>query len=134
MVQAVVLDLHGQPLGGGIERRPLGHGPGPHHPVDLQAQVVVVGGGLVLLDDEHAGAHAADRELLVALDARAFGRNAVTEERHERLHRLGRALGMDLSCGPHPAHHTQLAGLGGHGLGVDPAAGGRAQRLVTSGG
>ena len=47
---------------------PFRHRPGAHHPVDLEAQVEVVGGRRVLLDDEDAGADAADRELLVALD------------------------------------------------------------------
>ena len=37
-------------------------------PVDLQAQIEVVGGRRVLLDDEGAGADATDGELLVALD------------------------------------------------------------------
>ena len=46
-------------------------------------------------------------------------------------HRLGRALGMHLPGGPHPAHDTQLAGPGDHHLGIDPAAGDRAQSLVT---
>ena len=133
VAHAVVLDLHGQALGGGIQRRPLGHGPGAHDAVDLQAQVVVVGGRLVLLDDEHPGAHAADRELLVALDARALGLDRVADERQERLDGVGRALGVDLAGRAHPAHHRQLAGPGGHGLGVDPAAGGRAQRTLTSG-
>jgi hypothetical protein len=93
----------------------------------------VVGGRLVLLDDEDSGTHAADRELLVALDARALGRNGVTEERHERLQRFGRAFAVNLAAGPHPAHDTQLARPGGHGLGVDPAAGGSAQRPIASG-
>jgi hypothetical protein len=87
----------------------------------------------MLLDDEHPGAHAADRELLVTLDARGFGRNVATEQRQQRLHRIGRPLGMDLSRRPHPAHDRQLAGLGDHGLGVHRPAGGRTQRLVTSG-
>ena len=87
----------------------------------------------MLLDDEHPGADAADRELLVTLDARAFGRNGVTEERQQRLHRVGRPLGMDLSRRPHPTHDSQLAGLGDHSPGVDPIAGGRTQRPVASG-
>src|SRR5690242_13566509 len=36
VAQAVVVDLYGQALGGGIERRPLRHSPGPHDPADLQ--------------------------------------------------------------------------------------------------
>ena len=84
VVQAVVLDFDGQALGGGIERRPLGHGPGPHDPVDLQAQVEVVGGRLMLLDDENPGTHATDRELFVTLDTRAFARNDVTDGNRAR--------------------------------------------------
>ena len=66
------------------------------------------------------------------VDARAFAWNPVSEERHELAHRVGRALGMDLAGGPHPAHDTQIAGLGDHGLGSDAAAGGRPQRPVAS--
>ena len=84
-----------------------------------------MGSRLMLLDDEHPGADAADRELLVTLDARALDWSH-TEEPHERIHRVGRPLGMDLSSWPHPAHDTQLAGLGRHGLGVDPSASGGA--------
>ena len=91
-----------------------------------------MGGRLVLLDDEHPGADAADRELLVALDTRALGRNVITEERDERPHRIRRALGMDLPRQSHPAHDRQLARLGDHGVRVDPIAGRRAQRLVPS--
>ena len=93
----------------------------------------MVGGRPVLLDDEHPGAHTADRELLVALDARAFGGDVVTEEGHERLERMKRALAMELPGGPHPAHDAELAGLRGDGLGVDRAAGSRAQRPAGSG-
>jgi hypothetical protein len=85
----------------------------------------------MLLNDEHPGAHAADRELLVALDAHAFARHGVTEERHERLHRVGRALAMELSGGPHPAQDPQLAGFGSHSPSIDPAARGNAQRQGT---
>lgn len=56
VAQAVILDLDGQALRGGIQRRALGHRPGPHHPLDLEAQVVVVRGRLVLLHDAHPGA------------------------------------------------------------------------------
>src|SRR3954462_11827011 len=120
--QAVVLDLDGQALGGGIERRPLGHRPGPHDPADLQTQIEMVGGRLVLLDDEDTGADATDRELLVALDAHALTRNRVTDERHERLQRVGRTLGMDLAGRPHPPEAAQLARLGGHDRRVAPPA------------
>ncbi len=82
----------------------------------------------MLLDDEHPGADAADRELLVALDARALGPDAVAQERRKGPHRLGRALGVDLSGRPHPAHDPQLAGPGHHGLHVESLAGDRAQR------
>ena len=69
VAEPVVLDLDRQALGGGVERRALGHRPRAHHAVDLEAHVVVMGGRLMLLHHEHPGAHAADRELLVALDA-----------------------------------------------------------------
>jgi len=48
----VVLDLHREALVGGIERRPLGHGPGLENAVMLEAEVVVQPPGSVLLDDE----------------------------------------------------------------------------------
>src|SRR4051794_37789142 len=80
VAQAVVLDLDGQALGGGVERRPLGDCPGPHHPVDLETQIEMVGGRLVLLDDEDTCADATDRELLVTLDAHALARNGITDE------------------------------------------------------
>ena len=72
----VVLDLDGEALCGRVEGGALGHRPGPHHAVDLQAQVVVVRRRLVLLHDEDAGADAADPELLVPLDARVARRTA----------------------------------------------------------
>ncbi len=92
-----------------------------------------MGGRLMLLDDEHPGTHAADRELLVTLDAHALSRDVIAEETHERLDRVGRPLGMDLSRRPHPPHDAQLARLRGHGLGVDRVAGSGAQRPVPRG-
>ena len=52
VVHRMRLGLHGEPLDGGIERRPLGDRPGEHHPAVLQAEVVVERGRAVLLDDE----------------------------------------------------------------------------------
>ena len=52
VVHRMRLGLHGEPLDGGIERRPLGDRPGEHHPAVLQAEVVVERRRAVLLDDE----------------------------------------------------------------------------------
>src|SRR3954447_18208589 len=68
--ERVVADLDRQALYRRVHRGLLRHRPGAHHPVDLEPQVVMVRGRLVLLDDEDAGANAADGELLVALDLR----------------------------------------------------------------
>src|SRR6201994_2072322 len=73
--QAVVLDLDGESLDRRIERRSLRDRPGAHDPVHLQPEVVVVRGGLVLLDDEDACRHSADRELFVSFLAGAGQRN-----------------------------------------------------------
>ena len=62
----VVLDLHGQPLRGRVERRLLRHGPALEDAVGFQAEVVVEVRGVVLLDDE-------DREAGVRLGALALG-------------------------------------------------------------
>src|SRR5208282_3327980 len=71
-IDVVVSDLDRQALDRGVERRPLRHGPGTHDAGELEAQVEVARGGGMLLDDERAGADAADRELLVALDWRVL--------------------------------------------------------------
>ncbi len=52
VVDGVVLDLDGEPLVGGVERRPLGHRPALEHAVVLEAEVVVEAPRGVLLDDE----------------------------------------------------------------------------------
>src|SRR6202035_6076790 len=63
--RAVVGDLDGEALDGRVQRGPFGDRPRAHDPVELQAQVEMMRGRGVLLDDEHPGADAADRELLV---------------------------------------------------------------------
>jgi hypothetical protein len=68
--EVVILDLHREPLGRRVERRSLRHRPREHHAAQLKAQVEVAAARGVLLHDEHARADAANRELLVALDAR----------------------------------------------------------------
>ena len=115
----VVLDLDGEALDGRVHRRALRDRPGAHHPVDLEAQVEVVGGRGVLLDDEDAGADAADRELLVALDLDALdldlgdpcGRRALAQERDQLLDRRLGSLGVDEHAAvlavAHPAHHAR---------------------------
>ncbi len=77
-------------------------------------------GGGVLLNDEDAGADAADRELLVALDLDALARHLgdpgarrpLAKEVQQRLDRGLRALGVDehLALLPvaDPAQHAQL--------------------------
>ena len=53
VLDRMVLDHHGKPLVGGIERRPLGHGPRAQHAFHLETEVVMEPGGRVLLHDEH---------------------------------------------------------------------------------
>ena len=45
----MIFHLHGQPLVGGIERRPFGHSPRLEDSFHFQAKVVVQAGGAVLL-------------------------------------------------------------------------------------
>src|SRR5262249_1064214 len=52
VLERVILGLHGQPLVGRIEARPLGDCPAREDAVDLQTEVVVEAGGVMLLDDE----------------------------------------------------------------------------------
>ena len=67
--------------------------------VDLQPQVERI----VASHDEHARGHAADRELLVALDLHPLdldlldlrGRRSLAQERHQLRDRLLRTLGVD---------------------------------------
>ena len=50
----MVLDVHGQPLLLGPQRRSLGHRPALQHAVHLQADVVMEAPGGVFLDHEQA--------------------------------------------------------------------------------
>ena len=68
VANAVVLHLDRQALDRRVHRRTLGHGPRTHHPINLQTDIEMVGSGLVLLHNEHAGRDAADSELFVPLD------------------------------------------------------------------
>ena len=116
----VVLDLDREALDRWVHRGALGDRPGAHRSVDLEAQVEVVGGGGVLLDDEGAGADAADRELLVALDLDALdldlgdprGRRAVARGRRPaprrpgRGPRRGRARRRPPRCAPSPSRRA----------------------------
>ena len=54
--ERVVLGLDGEPLVGRIERRPLRHRPALQHVADLEPQIVVVGGRVMLVDDETVAA------------------------------------------------------------------------------
>jgi hypothetical protein len=115
----VILDLDGEPFDRRIQRGALRHSPRAHLPFDLQAQVEVVGGRLVLLDDEGAGADAADRELLMALDLDVLDRDPVhprrgrslVEELDQPPNRLLPTLGVDAHSPvlfiAHPAHHLE---------------------------
>src|SRR5919206_1455627 len=58
LLQGVVLDRHGEPALGGVERRPLRHRPRAQHAAHLEAQVEVQRGRVVLLDDEPRHARA----------------------------------------------------------------------------
>ena len=102
--------------GGGIERRPLRHGPRLHDPVDLQAQVVVVRGRPVLLDDETPALTPRIANCSCPSTRAGSVATASPRERDERLHRAGRALGMELARGPHPAHDAELARLRDDGV------------------
>ena len=52
VLDRVVLDVHGEMLLAGLERRALGNGPARERAVSLQAEVVVQPAGVVALDDE----------------------------------------------------------------------------------
>ena len=52
VLQRVVLDVHSELAGGGVERRAAGNGPAGQHAVDLEPEVVVQPAGAVALDDE----------------------------------------------------------------------------------
>jgi MFS family permease len=68
----MILDMHGEPLGGGIEGRPLGHGPGEEYAVVLQAHVVVKVAGQVFLHAEETRLAAAGRRRCTAGTAASF--------------------------------------------------------------
>ncbi len=80
-----------------------------------------MGGGGMLLDDEGAGADAADRELLVLFDLRRLGRNVLdlrprrplAQEGEQPIDRLLGPLGVDahrpVLLIPHPAQDPELA-------------------------
>ena len=87
----------------------------------------------MLLHDEDAGRDAADRELLVALDARAFALGDVADERDQRVDRVGQPFGMDLPRRAHPAEDSELMRLGHHRVGIELAAGGAAQGPLARG-
>jgi hypothetical protein len=61
VLDGVILDVHREPLDGGIERRSLGHRPRQQHAVVLQAEVVVQVTGQVLLHAEEPRRAAAGR-------------------------------------------------------------------------
>jgi hypothetical protein len=81
----------------------------------------MAGAGGVLLHDEHTGAHATDRELLMTLDPYAIDGHvlhngaprALAQEGDERLDRGRRPLCMHghtaVVCVAHPAHDSELA-------------------------
>jgi hypothetical protein len=48
----MVLDLHGEAFLARIQGRPLGDRPRLQNPVDLESEVVVQAGSIVLLNDE----------------------------------------------------------------------------------
>jgi hypothetical protein len=77
----------------------------------------------MLLHDEHPGAHAADRELLVSLDTGVVNSNVAAKRAQKRLDGSRLALGMDLASRPHPTHEPEFAGGGGNRVGVDGAGG-----------
>ena len=52
VVQRVVFHMHRHALVGGVEARPLGHGPALQRAVELEAEVVVQAARMVLLHDE----------------------------------------------------------------------------------
>src|SRR5271167_3187658 len=54
VLDRMVLDHHGEPLVGGIERRSLRHRPRAQHALHLETEVVMEPGGRVLLHDKHS--------------------------------------------------------------------------------
>src|SRR5262249_54153032 len=51
VVERMILDLDGEPLDRGIDRRALGHGPRLERTIELQAEVVMQARRVVALDD-----------------------------------------------------------------------------------
>src|SRR5437879_12460753 len=54
VLDRMILGPYSQPLDSGVERRPLGHGPGCQDSVHLQPEVVVQPGRIMLLDYKDA--------------------------------------------------------------------------------
>src|SRR5579862_1759080 len=64
----MILHLHGEPLDGGIERRPFGNRPGKQHAIKFQTEIVMQLRGTVFLD------HVLQRAFGKFRVARFFGR------------------------------------------------------------
>ena len=61
IIEGMIFDLDRKPLVIGIERRSFGHSPGFENAIQLEPQIVVELGGVVLLDDEAATGRWLDR-------------------------------------------------------------------------
>ena len=87
VIQRVILDLDRQPLVVGIERRPPGHRPGLEDAVELQPQIVMQPGRVVLLD--HEPPLFGGRDLDVAGGLRGLAEIALLPVRAQALQRHG---------------------------------------------
>ena len=86
----MIFDLDRKPLVMGIERRPFGHSPGFENAIQLEPQIVVEAGGVVLLDDEAATGRGLDSVLaawlprLLEVALRFVGGQLVVRHRRPR--------------------------------------------------
>ena len=63
VIERMIFDLDRKPLVMGIERRPFGDSPGFENAIQLEPQIVVEAGGVVLLNDESATGRGLDSVL-----------------------------------------------------------------------
>ena len=62
IIERMIFDLDRKPLVMRVERRPFGHSPGFENAIQLEPQIVVQAGGVVLLDDEAATGRGLDSD------------------------------------------------------------------------
>lgn len=120
VIQTMIVHLNSQTLHRRVKRRTLGNRPRAHHPVNLQTQIEMACSGHVLLNDKSTGTHAANRELLVALDLDVLHRDmhdrgtqgAFAQEGDQRIDRCGPTLCVHDDSAvirvAYPAHRAKL--------------------------